>query len=117
MKKFICKICGKEGECKSIKKSFCDDCYKSIHRENALRSARKKGQKYKQKNIVNGINKTKNLIFHITDEAWSTILEEARHKNMRIYGYYTRKNIIFLNNSERIIFGETLADLIQKIRE
>lgn len=112
MKNFICKRCGKEGECKSKNKMYCDNCVKIINREKSF----KYYQKYQQKNIVKGINKTRNLQISITDDAWKELEDEANKHNIKLNGYYTRKHLIFLNNSERIICGETLAELIQKIR-
>lgn len=113
MKKYICKRCGKEGESKRGKK-YCEECVKAIHRGKSLEYNRKK---YQQKNIVNGINKTRNCQITITDGAWKELEDEANKHNIKLNGYYTRKHLIFLNNSERIICGETISDLLQKIRE
>lgn len=111
MKKYICKRCGKEGESKGGKK-YCEECVKTIHREKSSKYAKK----YQQKNVVKGINKTKTLQISITDDAWKELEEEATKNNIKLNGYYTRKHLIFLNNSERIICGETISELLQKIR-
>lgn len=53
----------------------------------------------------------------LTDNQYNELEKIANDNNIRLCGYQVKGNLIDLNNSKKIIIGETMAELIEKLKQ
>ncbi len=53
----------------------------------------------------------------LTDPQYEHLQDIARENNIALYGYTVRWNSIHLSNSKRIIIGDSMQELIEKLSQ